>query len=112
MFKQSVSLIVVPAVIALSTGLANAHEVEVKTGNMQVSVQNGEVQVNSNPARSQSWLNRLGNLRIFNGSSSRSTGVTKMKCDRSSSGYSTSRRNSSGTAVSQSSSSSTTMTCN
>ncbi len=113
MYKQSVSLMVLSTVIALSAGLANAHEVEVKTGNMQVSVQNGEVQVNSSRVKTPSLLNRLNNLRLFNGrSSSRSSVESNTKCDRASSGYSTTRSNSSGTAVSRSSSSSTTMTCN
>lgn len=114
MFKQSVSLMVVPAVIILSAGLANAHEVEVKAGNTQVSVQNGQVRVNSNTVKTPSLLNRLSNLRLFNGrrSSSSSSVESNMKCDRSSSGYSTTRRSSSGTGVSRSSSSSTTMTCN
>lgn len=113
MFKQSVSLIVVPAVVILSAGLANAHEVEVKAGNTQVSVQNGQVRVNSNTVKTPSLLNRLSNLRLFNGRRSSAPSVeSNLKCDRSSSGYSTTRSSSSGTGVSRSSSTSTTMTCN
>ena len=115
MFKQLVSLIVFSTVVTLSAGLANANEVEVKTGNMRVSVENGKVQVNSNRAKLPSWIDRLSNLRLSNSRSSRSSVEpnvgSNMKCDRVSSGHSTTSKNRSGTAVSQSSSSSTTMTC-
>lgn len=113
MFKQLVSLAVIPAVFALSTGLASANDIEVKTGNMQVSVQNGKVQVNSgsSAAKNSSWLNRLSNLRIFNGRSSSSSVGSNMNCDRRSSGHSTTSSNSSGTATSRSTSTSTSMTC-
>lgn len=114
MSKQSISLIIVPAIFVLSTTLANAHEVEVRTGNMDVSVRNGEVQINSNASKTKkpSWFNRLGNLGLFNNRSTSSSTGPNAKCDRTSSGYSNTRSNSSGTAVSRTSSSSTTMTCN
>ena len=113
MFKQLVSLAVIPAVFALSTGLAYANDIEVKTGNMQVSVQNGKVQVNSgsSAAKNSSWLNRLSNLRIFNGRSSSSSVGSNMNCDRRSSGHSTTSSNGSGTAISRSTANSTGMTC-
>lgn len=114
MFKQSVSLVIIPAVLVLSATLTNAHDVEVKTGNSSVSVRNGEVQINSNASKSKtsSWLHRIGNLGLFNNRSTTSSTRSSAKCDRRSSGYSNTRSNSSGTAVSRTSSSSTTMTCN
>jgi hypothetical protein len=113
MFKQSCSLLVLASMITMSAMLANAGEVEVKTGNMQVSVKNGQVQVDSDSSntRSSSWLQRLSHLRLFNGRSTTPSVQSDMKCDRDSSGYSTTRRSSSGTGISQSSSSSTTVTC-
>ncbi|MEO1005841.1 MAG: hypothetical protein AAFW67_08325 [Cyanobacteria bacterium J06638_38] len=122
MFKQSMSLMIAPVIIGLYTGLANADEVKVKAGNMQVSVQNGNVEVNSGSTavKAPSLLNRLSNLRLFGdrqtsprvNPSRSSTRSSNLKCDHSSSGYSSTRRNQSGTAVSQTRSSSTTMTCN
>ncbi|MEM7759114.1 MAG: hypothetical protein AAF298_13450 [Cyanobacteria bacterium P01_A01_bin.40] len=122
MFKQSISLMIAPVIIGLYTGLANADEVKVKAGNMQVSVQNGNVEVNSgsNGVKAPSLLNRLNNLRLFGDRQASprvnpprsSTRSSNSKCDRSSSGYSSTRRNQSGTAVSQTRSSSTTITCN
>lgn len=114
MFKQSFSLIVFSSMITLSAMLANAGEVEVNTGNMQVSVENGQVQVDSGSSstKNSSWLNRLTHMRLFNGRSTTPSIQSDLDCDRSSSGYSTTRRTSSGTGISQSSSSSTTVTCN
>ncbi|MEM8673376.1 MAG: hypothetical protein AAGF83_05815 [Cyanobacteria bacterium P01_G01_bin.67] len=122
MFKQSMSLMIAPVIIGLYTGLANADEVKVKAGNMQVSVQNGNVEVNSGSTavKAPSLLNRLSNLRLFGdrqtsprvNPSRSSTRSSNLKCDHRSSGYSSTRRNQSGTAVSQTRSSSTTMTCN
>ncbi|MEM8719497.1 MAG: hypothetical protein AAGE84_09340 [Cyanobacteria bacterium P01_G01_bin.39] len=118
MLKQSISLMITPVIIGLYVGVANANEVEVKTGNMRVSVQNGNVEVNSGSASNKvpSLLNRLSNLRLFG---DRQVAPTRhparssnLKCDRRTSGHSSTRRNSSGTAVSQTRSSSTTMTCN
>lgn len=112
MFKQSFSLLVLASMMTMTTMLANAGEVEVQTGNMNVSVKNGQVQVNnSSNTRNSSWLQRLSNLRLFNGRSTTPSVQSDLKCDRDSSGYSTTRRSSSGTGISQSSSSSTTMTC-
>ncbi len=111
--KQSVSLAIISASIALSAGIANADDMHVKAGNTSVSIQNGRVEVNSNTSNPQpsSWLNRL-NRRIFGSRNSRSTinNSSSMKCDRSSSSQSSS--SSSGGIVSRTSSSSTTMTCN
>ena len=117
MFKQSMSLMIAPVIIGLYTGLANADEVKVQAGNMRVSVENGKVEVDSGSAtKVPSLLNRLSNLRLFGDRQpaprvqpSRSS---NLKCDRNTTGYSTTRRNQSGTAVSQTRSSSTTMTCN
>jgi hypothetical protein len=113
MFKQSFSLLVLASMMTMTAMLANAGEVEVQTGNMQVSVKNGQVQVNSgsNNTRNSSWLHRLSNMRLFNGRSTTPSVQSDLKCDRDSSGYSTTRRSSSGTGISQSSSSSTTVTC-
>lgn len=115
--KQSIALVVLGTSIALYAGLANANEIEVKTGNMEVSVQDSGVTVTPTSSRVSvpSLLNRLNNLRFFNqgsSSSSRSSVGSDLKCDRVSSGHHDTNTNSSGTAVSQSSSSSTTMTCN
>jgi len=112
--KQSIALVVLGTSITLYAGLANANEIEVKTGNMQVSVQDSGVTVTPTSSRVKmpSLLNRLSNLRFFNNSSSRSSVGSDLKCDRVSSGHHDTKTNSSGTAVSQSSSSSTTMTCN
>ncbi|MGL6341765.1 MAG: hypothetical protein ACRC80_21805, partial [Waterburya sp.] len=86
----------------MTTMLANAGEVEVQTGNMNVSVKNGQVQVNnSSNTRNSSWLQRLSNLRLFNGRSTTPSVQSDLKCDRDSSGYSTTRRSSSGTGISQ-----------
>ncbi|MEM7592343.1 MAG: hypothetical protein AAF383_12615 [Cyanobacteria bacterium P01_A01_bin.83] len=120
MLKQSISLMITPVIIGLYVGVANANEVEVKTGNMRVSVQNGNVEVDSGSASTKvpSLLNRLSNFRLFGdreaspASNRHQSRSSNLKCDRSSSGYSTTRRNSSGTGVSQTRSSSTTMTCN
>jgi hypothetical protein len=98
--------------MTMTAMLANAEEIEVKTGNMNVSVKNGQVQVNgSSHTGNSSWLRRLSNLRLFNGRSTTPSVQSDLKCDRDSSSYSTTRRSSSGTGISQSSSSSTTMTC-
>ncbi|MEL6440464.1 MAG: hypothetical protein AAFQ80_14555 [Cyanobacteria bacterium J06621_8] len=116
MSKQFMSLMIVPVILALYTGLANAEEVKVQAGNTRVSVENGQVEVNSGSAtRSSTLLNRLSNLRLF-GTRQPSPRVhpspsSSLKCDRTTSGHSTTRRNQSGTAVSQTSSSSTTTTC-
>ncbi|BAZ46593.1 hypothetical protein NIES4102_36290 [Chondrocystis sp. NIES-4102] len=113
MFKQSFSLIVFSSMITLSAMLANAEEVKVNTGNMQVSVKNGQVQVNSSPTtRNSSWLNRITQIRLFNGRTTTPSIQSDLKCDRKNSSYSTIRRSSSGTGISQSSSSSTTVSCN
>ena len=112
MFKQSIFLIITPVVLGLSTGIANANEIEVKAGNTRVSVQSGKVEIDRPSAvKTPSLLDRLSNLRLF-GNRSSSSSTSNRKCDRNSSGYSSTRSNSSGTAVSQTSSSSTTMTCN
>ncbi len=113
MFKQSFSLLILASMMTMTAMLANAGEVEVQTGNMNVSVKNGQVQVNSGSSHTgnSSWLRRLSNLRLFNGRSTTPSIQSDLKCDRDSSGYSTTRRSSSGTGISQSSSSSTTMTC-
>lgn len=126
MFKQSISLMITPVIIGLYVGVANANEVEVKAGNMRVSVENGNVEVNSGSSTTKvpSLLNRLSNLRLFGDREASSAGnrqvtpnrhqsrSSNLKCDRRTSGHSSTRRNSSGTAVSQTRSSSTTMTCN
>ncbi len=119
MFKQYISLMIAPVIVGLYVGLANAQEVEVKAGNMQVSVENGNVEVNSgsDATKTRSLLDHLTHLRLFGDrqaypTGNRSHSTANQKCDRAISGYSTTRSNSSGTAVSQSRSSSTTMTCN
>lgn len=113
MCKQFISLTIVPLVVVWYAGVVAAGEVEVKTGNMQVSVQNGHVEVNSDSGeiRTPSLLERLNHIRLFKDRPS-SSDRSNLKCDRSSSGYSTTRSNSSGSAVSRSTSSSTTVTCN
>lgn len=111
MFKQSIFLMTAPVIVGLYTGIANAHEIEVKAGNTQVSVQSGKVEIQqASRAKPPSLLDRLSNLRLFG--SDRSSSASNSKCDRNSSGYSSTQSNSSGTARSQTSSSSTTMTCN
>ncbi len=114
MFKQSIFLMTVPVIVGLYTGIAHANEIEVKAGNTQVSVQNGKVEIERpSQIKTLSLLERLHNLRLFGDrSSSSSYPANHGKCDRASSGYSSTRSNSSGTAVSRTSSSSTTMTCN
>jgi hypothetical protein len=110
MFKQSMFLMTVPVIVGLYTGIAHANEIEVKAGNTQVSVQNGKVEIErASQIKTLSLLERLNNLRLFG---DRSSSADHAKCDRASSGYSSTRSNSSGTAVSRTSSSSTTMTCN
>ena len=113
MYKQYISWAIALTIFSLSAGMTNAHEVEVQTGKMRVSVQNGNVEVDSNSGvvKTPSLLERLNNLRLLKDRTTSSERVNS-NCDRQSSGYSTTRRNSSGTAVSRSSSSSTTMTCN
>lgn len=118
MLKQSLSLMIAPMIVGLYTGVANANEVKVQAGNMRVSVENGKVEVDSGSAASKapSLLNRLGNLRLF-GNRQVSPRVqpsssSNLRCDRNTTGYSTTRRNSSGSSVSHTRSSSTTMTCN
>jgi hypothetical protein len=114
--KQSVSLIIVSMALALSGGIANADDMEVKAGNTSVSIQNGRVEVDnsgSDVRESSSWLDRLGWGRgIFRSRDSSPTinSTSTMNCDRSSSSQQSS--NSSSGGVSQSSSSSTTMSCN
>lgn len=109
MFKQSIFLIITPVVLGLSTGMTNAHEIEVKAGDTQVSVQSGRVEIErSGEVKTPSLLDRLSKLKLFG---NRSSSASDRKCNRNSSGYSSTRSNSSGTAVSQTSSSSTTMTC-
>ncbi len=112
--KQSVSLAIISASIALSAGIANADNINVKAGNTSVSIQNGRVEVNNsntNNTQSSSWLDRLSR-RIFRSRNSSSTinSSGSLKCDRSSSSQTSSSRSSGG--VSQTSSSSTTMSCN
>ena len=113
MCKQFISLTIVPLIVIWYAGAVTAGEVEVKTGRMQVSVQNGNVEVNSNggAVKTPSLLERLNNIRLFRDRHS-SSSQSNLKCDRTSSGYSTTRSNSSGSAVSRSTSSSTTVTCN
>lgn len=110
MCKQSVLLITVMVLIG-SVGEVSSREVEVKAGNVQVSVQNGEVEVNmeANSLKTPSLLERLTNFSLFNrnsGSASRTSGA---KCDHSFNSEQTRRTTSSG--ISQTSSSSTTMVC-
>ena len=111
--KRSISLVVISTLIALSAGLANAHDVEVKAGNMQVSVDNGKVDIDSSTSQPTSLLDRISNWRIFGSRTPKPVVRGKtMNCRGITSGDRSTHTNSSGTGVMQSSSSSTTMTCN
>lgn len=108
--KKSIFLIVLPALLSLSIEPVKANNVEVQTGNLQVSVKDGGVEIKSGE-QSSSWRDRLNNLGVLRSRvSERSTTQTSGKCSQNSSSHQSTR--SSGGGVIQTSSSTSTTTCN
>jgi hypothetical protein len=112
--RKFISLLVVSTVILLATAMANANDVEVKAGNVRVSVTEDTVNVYS-PSRKQppSLLERL---RIWRHRNSRlpstSTSNTSNNCQTVNSSYRSTRTSNSGNGVVESSSSSSSTVCN
>ena len=113
--KNSLSLVIIAASMILSAGVANAQEIEVQAGDMQVSVDNGRVSIDSNDSdRSFSLLERISSWHIFGSPKPKPEPVVTGKtldCDGATYGDRSTHINRSGTGVIQTSSSSTTMTC-
>lgn len=108
--KQSIFLLVLPALLSLSIEPVKANNVEVQTGNLQVSVQERGVEIKSRQ-QSPSLRDRLNNLGIFRSRvSERPTSQTLGKCSQNNSSHHSTRR--SGGGVIQTSSSTSTTTCN
>jgi hypothetical protein len=101
------SLFLIPVLLIVSTGVASANNIEVKTGNTQVSV--GNQGINIKKSTSPSLIDRLVNWRVFRSGSSSIPSQVSNKCSQSSSTYSSSR--STGGGVVRSSSSSSTTAC-
>lgn len=112
--KNSLSLVIIAASMILSAGFANAHDVEVQAGDLQVSVDNGRVSIDSHDSdRSFSLLERISSWRIFGSPEPEPVVNSKtLDCDGATYGDRSTHVNRSGTGVIQTSSSSTTMTCN
>ena len=107
-----VSLAMVSTVLLLLTGIANANDIKVKTGNLQVSVQDETVTVQTSTSRREppSLLERL---RIWRPHSSRLPPTsTSGRCQTTNSSHQSNRTSSSGNGVVQSSSSSSSTVCN
>jgi hypothetical protein len=101
---------VLPALLSLSIAPVKANNVEVQTGNLQVSVQEGEVEIKSRQ-QSPSWQDRLYNLGILRSRvSERPSTQTSGKCSQNNSSHHSTRRT--GGGVIQTSSSTSTTTCN
>jgi hypothetical protein len=108
--KKSILLLVLPALLSLSSEPVRANNIEVQTGNLQVSVQDGEVEIKSRQ-QSPSWRDRLNNLGILRSRvSERPTTQTSGKCSQNNSSHQSTRR--SGGGITQTSSSISTTTCN
>ncbi|MBE9170084.1 hypothetical protein IQ238_22030 [Pleurocapsales cyanobacterium LEGE 06147] len=116
--KQSIFLLVLPALLSLSIEPVKANNVEVQTGNLQVSVQEGGVKIESRQqspslrdAAAPALRDRLNNLGILRSRvSERSTSQSLGKCSQNNSSHHSTRR--SGGGVIQTSSSTSTTTCN
>ncbi len=108
--KQSIFLLVLAALLSLSLEPVKANNVEVKTGNLQVSVQEDKVEIESG-RQSSYWRDRLNNLGIFRSRvSERPTIQTSGNCSQNNSSHHSTHR--SGGGIIQTSSSTSTTTCN
>lgn len=106
-----ISLAMVSTVLLLLTGIANANDIEVKTGDLQVSVQDQTVTVQSSSSRKPPSL--LERLRIWRPHSSRMPlKSTSGRCQTINSSHQSNRTSRSGNGVVQSSSSSSSTVCN
>ena len=108
--RKLIFLFILPILFVVSLDVASANEVRVQTGNLQVSVQDGAVEINSSPTRIRrplSLRDRLYRWRVF-GSRRRNLG----KCEQHSSTTHRTHTSPSGNSISQSSSSSSTTVCN
>jgi hypothetical protein len=108
--KQSIFLLVLTTLLSLSIEPVKANNVEVQTGNLQVSVQEGEVEIKSRE-QSPSLRDRLNHLGILRSRvSERPTSQTSGKCSHNNSSHHSTRNI--GGGVIQTSSSTSTTTCN
>lgn len=109
--QKSISLITVSMLLIVTTGIANADNIEVKTGDVEVSITERSVNLPSPTRRQPPSL--LQRLRIWRPHNFRvSSPPVSSNCQTVNSSYQSTRTSNSGNGVVKSSSSSSSTVCN